>query len=73
MDPGGHPSCALKQGSSKEFQAEPLFLVAATPGAIGAGIDWYQRHQLCPQQRDGPADFDARGPPGEVFVGYGRA
>jgi hypothetical protein len=25
------------------------------------------------QQRDGPADFDARGPPGEAVVGYGRA
>jgi hypothetical protein len=25
------------------------------------------------QQRDGPADFDARGPPGEAIVGCGRA
>jgi ribosomal protein S27E len=25
------------------------------------------------QQRDGPADFDARGPPGAASVGYGRA
>jgi ribosomal protein S27E len=25
------------------------------------------------QQRDGPADFDARGPPGEAIVGYERA
>lgn len=25
------------------------------------------------QQRDSPADFDARGPPGEAVVGYGRA
>ena len=25
------------------------------------------------QQRDGPADFDARGPPGEETVGYERA